>query len=204
MPVLAIDTATNRACAAVSDRGVVLAEHALDAPGEAARAVLGLVDGALHDAALTLAELELIAVGTGPGSFTGIRIGIATAAALAAATSKPIAGVTTFAGVLHGRDVGSVGVIDARRGEVFVRAPGRADRAWSPAALAEALAPHTVVVGDGALRYREVFRAAGLVVPDDAARHVVSAGALALAALAGAAPTPTYLRDPDAIATVPA
>jgi tRNA threonylcarbamoyl adenosine modification protein YeaZ len=203
MRVLAIDTATNRAAAAVAVAGRVVAERTLDAPGEAARSVLGLVDEVLGEAGVALRDLDLIAVGTGPGSFTGIRIAVATAVALGDAVPVPVTGISTFAGLLHGGDRTAVAVIDARRGEVFARAAGVPDRAWAPADLARVLPPGATLVGDGALRYRPVFLEAGLVVPDDVARHGVSAGALALAAAPGCDPAPTYLREPDAVASEP-
>ncbi len=199
MRVLALDTATDRATAAlVADGGLVL-ERGGDARGSAARDVLALVHGILGEAGVTLAELDGVAVGTGPGSFTGLRIGIATGEALADGAGLPVAGVSTLHALLHHAPPGSVAVIDARRREVFAEGPGITAAAYDPAALAALLAPATVVVGDGALRYRELLAESGAVVPGDEALHQVRADAHAvLARFDGTRPVPRYLREPDA------
>jgi tRNA threonylcarbamoyladenosine biosynthesis protein TsaB len=198
MHVLAFDTATDRATAALVADGVVL-ERGGDARGSAARDVLALVHGLLGEAGVTLADVGGIAVGTGPGSFTGLRIGIATGEALADGAGLPVAGVSTLHALLHHAPDGAVAVVDARRREVFAEGPGVAAAAYDPAALAALLSAGTVVVGDGALRYRELLEAAGAVVPGDEALHRVRADAHAvLARFDGTRPLPRYLRDPDA------
>jgi tRNA threonylcarbamoyl adenosine modification protein YeaZ len=198
MRVLALDTATDRATAALVADGVVL-ELGGDARGSAARDVLALVHGVLAGAGVTIADVDGVAVGTGPGSFTGLRIGIATGEALADGAGVPVAGVSTLHALLHHAPDGAVAVIDARRREVFAEGRGVAAAAYDPAALAAFLPAGTVVVGDGALRYREVLEAAGAVVPDDEALHRVRADAhAALARFDGTRPVPRYLRDPDA------
>jgi tRNA threonylcarbamoyladenosine biosynthesis protein TsaB len=198
MHVLAFDTATDRASAALVADGVVL-ERGGDARGSAARDVLALVHGLLGEAGVRLADVGGIAVGTGPGSFTGLRIGIATGEALADGAGLPVAGVSTLHALLHHAPDGAVAVVDARRREVFAEGPGVAAAAYDPAALAALLSAGTMVVGDGALRYRELLEAAGAVVPGDEALHRVRADAHAvLARFDGTRPRPRYLRDPDA------
>ena len=203
MRVLAIDTATDRAVAALVIAGVAVAERASPAGGLAARHVLGLIDEVLTAGGQALASLDGIAVGVGPGSFTGIRIGIATAAALADGAGIAVAGASTFAGLLDDAPEGAVAVIDARRSEVFAFGVGITAAAYAPAALAAALSPGTVVVGDGALRYQDVLVPAGAIVPADPRVHAVRAVGIARAARFGGEPVlPRYLRQPDAVAQV--
>ena len=190
MLILAFDTATDVATSALVDDGEVLGERF-------SRAVTLLqdVDALLRQAGAHPTDLEGLAVGTGPGSFTGTRIGLAVARGLALARDLPTAGVSTLAALAAGADT-AVPVIDARRGEVFVAGPA----VLRPEALPFELG--TTCVGDGALRYREVLEAAGLLVPPaDDDRHRVRARFHALLAVEfGAADEiqPLYVRAPDA------
>jgi tRNA threonylcarbamoyladenosine biosynthesis protein TsaB len=157
-----------------------------------------------------------VAVGLGPGSFTGLRIGIATARALGASLGLPVAGACTLDALGRGiREGGgerpALAVLDARRGEVFAALYSLGgERLWEPmalppAALAEraaGLPEPPLAAGSGAVRFRDELVGRGVEVPDDAdplhrvaARHIC-----ALAAVAGDAdpPAPIYLRPPDA------
>ena len=190
--VLAFDTATEVAASALVDDGEVLGERT-------SRAVTLLedVDALLRQAGARPADLGGLAVGTGPGSFTGVRIGLATARGLALALDLGVAGVSTLAALAAGAP-GALPVIDARRREVFVADP--APRALAPDALE--LEPGTVCVGDGAVRYRATLEAAGAEIPpDDDERHVPRARFhAALATVFGPAELvePIYVRVPDA------
>jgi tRNA threonylcarbamoyladenosine biosynthesis protein TsaB len=192
MLILAFDTATDVATSALVSDGEVLGERA-----SIAVTLLEDVDALLRQAGAHTTELEGLAVGIGPGSFTGIRIGLATARGLALALGTPAAGVSTLEALAAGAP-GAVPVIDARRGEVFVLAdePGvlRPD-AFRPR-------PGTLCVGSGALRYREVLEAAGAEIPSDTdERHVPRArlhAALAKDYGPADALEPLYLRVPDA------
>jgi tRNA threonylcarbamoyl adenosine modification protein YeaZ len=188
MLVLAFDTATDVATSALVHDGDVLGERV----GEA-RTLLEDVDELLAAAGAGADELDALVVGTGPGSFTSTRIGLATARGLALALELPGAGVSTLDALAS---QGAYAVIDARRREVFVEGP----RAASPDDLE--LEPGTICVGSGAVRYRETLEQLGAdVPPDDDERHLPRARLhAALARDLGPVETiePVYARVPDA------
>jgi len=163
-----------------------------------------------------------IAVGLGPGSFVGIRIGIATARGLAASTGLPVSGICTLDALGHalaetlgsGANAGgALAVLDARRGEVFAALySAGGERLWepfvaSPDDLGERLAAlpaAPLAGGSGAVRFRQELASRGALVPGDsdpvhrvAARQIC---ALAEAAAGGGEEPlqPIYLRPPDA------
>jgi tRNA threonylcarbamoyladenosine biosynthesis protein TsaB len=194
--ILSLDTATDIAAACVWRDGRVLAESATRARSVAAQRVLADVDRLMNEAGVEPPDLEMVVAGTGPGTFTGLRIGLAAARALGFALGIPVKGVSTLDALLAGDGV-AVACVDARRGEVFAAGAGLEPRALAPEALAAALPAGTVCAGDGAIHYRE--RLAGLEIPrDDSPLHVP--WARHHAALAGSAgpPEPVYLRAPDA------
>jgi tRNA threonylcarbamoyladenosine biosynthesis protein TsaB len=169
-------------------------------PGHAAR-LLALVNELVAD----WSDVERIAVGIGPGGFTGLRIGIATARALAQARDLPLVGVSSLAALAAPHDGPVVAVIDARRGEVFAVSPGAFEPvALAPEALAERIASGTLAVGDGAVRFRAELERAGATVPaDDSPLHRVSALEVCRLGAAGEpadrdALLPDYRREPDA------
>ena len=190
MLVLAFDTATDVATSALVDDGRVLGERV----GEP-RALLEDVDALLAAAGARPRDLEGLAIGTGPGSFTSTRIGLATARGLSLALDLPVAGVSTL-DALAAAAAGAFPVIDARRREVFVSGPV----ALSADDLE--LEPGTPCVGSGAVRYRSTLEATGaLVPPDDDPLHVPHARLHASLAT-GFGPAdlvlPIYVRAPDA------
>ena len=193
MLVLAFDTATDLATSALLRAGEVLDER----ESKALR-ILQEIDSMLAAAGLERTALEGISVGTGPGSFTGLRMGLVTARTLAFALDVPVAGVSTLATLQAGAR-GAEPVIDARRGEVFALVGGQ------PAVLAPEdvpVEPGREYVGDGAVRYRKLLETGGGRVPPDADPvHVPRARFHArLVADFGPAETvaPIYLRVPDA------
>jgi tRNA threonylcarbamoyladenosine biosynthesis protein TsaB len=191
--ILALDTATDVAASALVWDGEVLGERF-----SRATTVLADLDALLRQGGMRETQVEALAVGTGPGSFTGLRIGLAAARALALALDVPVAGVSTLAALAAGAP-GALPVIDARRREVFTLVDGE-PRCLGPDELE--LAPGAVCVGDGAVRYRALLEAAGAEVPpDDSEVHVPHARFHAeLARDFGPAELvePLYLRVPDA------
>jgi tRNA threonylcarbamoyladenosine biosynthesis protein TsaB len=199
--ILGLDTATPATAVAVLPG---LERRHDPAPGERpghAAHLLALVAEVVED----WSAIERIAVGVGPGGFTGLRIGIATARALAQARDLPLVGVSSLAALAAPHEGVVTAVIDARRGEVFAASPGRFEPlALAPDDLAARLEPGSLAVGDGAVRFRGELERAGAVVPaDDSPLHRVSA--LEVCRLGAAAePTdrdallPDYRREPDA------
>jgi tRNA threonylcarbamoyladenosine biosynthesis protein TsaB len=191
MLTLAFDTATDVATSAlVWDREVL---------GELRSRPVSLledVDALLRRGGVRAAQLEGIAVGTGPGSFTGLRMGLASARALAFALDVPVAGVSTLVALAAGSP-GSLPVIDARRGQVFVL--DGEPRVCRPEDVA---AGGRRLVGDGAVRHRVTFEEQGAdIPPDEDDVHVPHARFHAvLADRFGRADEvePLYLRRPDA------
>lgn len=220
MNVLGLDTATPATVVGVlrSDGGgaeVFEARHDPgrgERPGHATR-LLGLVDASLRDAGLEVEDLDRIAVGTGPGSFTGLRIGIATARGMAQGLGAQLAGVSTLEALAAGADAPLVvAVVDARRGEVFAAAWRDGAEVMAPAALAPetlagklaGLGPAPLAVGDGALRFRRTLEPAGAAIPPDgdplhrvSARQVCRLGAEAQPEGLETV-LPEYVRPPDA------
>lgn len=192
MLIVAFDTATDNATSALVWDGEVLGELT-----SRPVSVLEDLDALLRRGGVRDSQVEGIVVGIGPGSFTGLRMGLITARTLAFAWGVPIAGVSTLDALAAGAP-GSIPVIDARRREVFALVDGK------PAVLAPGDLPverGRAYVGDGAVRYRELIeQRGGEVPPDESDLHLPRARFHA--ALAGdfGSPDlvePMYLRIPD-------
>ena len=172
MLILSLDTTTRSGSCALMRDGRVLREEAGDVSREQAGRLPGDLAVLLARESVELGDLDLLAVATGPGSFTGLRVGIATMQGLAMALGTPLIGVSALdALALIGRrwqgetDDGRVATwIDAWRGEVFaaVYEEGRAVEAptvAAPETLLTRLAGRPVLfTGDGVLAYQEVIR----------------------------------------------
>lgn len=229
MTILALDTATRATVAALVRPGDPSLElEARDDPPRAERPrhatrVLELVANVLERGGVGWDDVNRIVVGVGPGTFTGLRIGVATARALARARGIALTGVSTLQSVACNAAAAGVrtesvlAVLDARRGEVFAAGWRQglehgpptllSARACAPQTLAqviERLGPGTLAIGEGAVEFREILERAGGLIPDDhSAIHRVSAinhCRLALT-MRGSSPDqvqPQYLRLPDA------
>jgi tRNA threonylcarbamoyladenosine biosynthesis protein TsaB len=218
MTTLGFDTAT-AATSVCLLRGDGEAFEHVPRPGELAAApahgseLLPRIHETLERAGVGFGDVERIAVGIGPGTFTGLRVGIATARALAHAHDRPVHPVSSLAALAAG--IGGplrLALIDARRGEVFGALHRDGAEEWKPfVSRPEALCRRLresglspVAAGDGAVRFREVLEAAGVrVEPDGSEAHAVRAlHVCRLAADARPVPPgavlPEYLRAPDA------
>ncbi len=195
---MAFDTATAVATSALVDGDEVLGERV-----SRAQTLLEDVDALLRQAGAHPSDLDRLAVGLGPGSFTGVRIGLAAARGLGLSLDLPGSGVSTLAALAAGAP-GAQPVIDAKRGEVFTLVDEEPTVFPLPDTHVD---KGTVYVGDGARRYRWYFEQyGGVVPPDDDERHLPRARFHA--ALAGDPGSveelePLYLRVPDADRNLP-
>jgi tRNA threonylcarbamoyladenosine biosynthesis protein TsaB len=213
MRVLAIDTALAACSAAVfeTEGGEFLAVESLEMVRGHAEALLPLVARVMQTAQTRFTDLHRIAVTTGPGSFTGLRVGISAARAIALATGLPAVGVTTleaYAAPYFGSGDGPVAVaIDARQQHVYLQvfaADGRTLVAARIVSLAEAVAAGKGVgrmIGSGAPLIAATWPAeepAPVFDPREAPDIAWVARLGACAAISSAPPKPLYLRAPDA------
>ncbi len=225
MWVLALDTTTRDGSVALIRDGVVVVEQAGDAAWSHAERLPADLRAVLDHAGLAPGALDLVAVATGPGAFTGLRIGLAAAQGLALALGRPAAGVPTLAAMAwHALemtpDAGTAGAwLDASRGEVYAAAYARPDGAadWplTPLAAATSAAPVEIVrawatvvppatpLALSPLAHEPVVRAAGYAPISSASLLAGIVGRLAtrLHALGRTGPpaalAPEYVRRPD-------
>jgi len=204
--VLVLDTATpaiTAAVASVTDTVEVLAERVTVDARAHGELLAPSIDAVLHEAGATPPDLAAVVAGLGPGPFTGLRVGLVTAAALADTLDIPAYGVGTL-DALGWAATGRVLVAtDARRREIYWAVYEDGKRLAGPAVdrPAELTLDVEAAVGDGALRYADVL---GVPVRDTP-RYPPAAGLAALAAprVREKAPSeqlvPLYLRRPDAV-----
>lgn len=218
MNVLGFDTssAVSAACVLRADGRafeVIPPVAGLTGPPAHARELMPAIVRCLQDAEIGFGELQAIAVGVGPGAFTGLRIGVSTARALAGANATELRQVSSPAALAEASPERlCLPLIDAKRGEVFAALFDDGRAVWTPfaatpdeltARLGEA-GVDPVAIGDGSVRFREVLEAAGVrVAPAGSGTHVVRG--LSICRLAAIAPPaapdavlPDYLRLPDA------
>jgi tRNA threonylcarbamoyladenosine biosynthesis protein TsaB len=209
MPLLAFDTVAPVIGVALAADGAVRERTARIARGAEALLVPWARELAA-EAGIALSDLDGIVVANGPGAFTGVRVGLATASGLALALGLPLVPVMSLASRAAAQTEPVLALLDARK--------GRAYAAWYAGGLAEGPAdvdpetaiawatPPFVATGEGAVVWRAAIEAAGGRVAADAAvpalRWLVHLGAAALARGEGTDPTsiaPLYLRPPDAV-----
>ena len=173
MKILSIDTTSIAGSVALSEGDALVAQEQQGAGGTHSEKLIVTIDHLLGKARWDRTELEAIAVAVGPGSFTGLRIGLATAKGLAMALGLPLAGASSLQSLtLNGRGFEGtvVSLIDARRGEIYasaarVKSDGRVEEVMGecvlpPEALVERLeeiAGDLLLVGDGAIAYEEIL-----------------------------------------------
>lgn len=215
MPLLALDTSAAISVAVLDDTGTVLGERFHDDTRQHAELLAPLIDSLLAEVGIVPAELNAIAVGTGPGPFTGLRIGLVTAETLAFALSIPVYGVCSLdalaAQAVSELDLPAGGevivTLDARRKEVYWAryqvtteglVPSISPQVTAPTVVSENRASSEtgspVIVGDGALKYQ----VPGAAAPRFAQAQWVGKLAQRRAASGIEQPTtPLYLRRPD-------
>lgn len=212
MLVLAIDSASHLCSAAVFDsgQGTVLGRSVEDIGRGHAERMMAVIDAAVRGAGVELRSLGRIAVTIGPGSFTGIRVGVATARGLALALGVPVVGVGVLDAIAAGAAAAGpaaqpvMAVLDARRGEIFAQMFAPDGEPLSPAAAitaeaaAEAAKLHgAVLVGSGAPLVAEHWPET-MILGTSAAADIEVVARIGAALPEGAPPAPLYLRAPDA------
>jgi tRNA threonylcarbamoyladenosine biosynthesis protein TsaB len=219
--LLALETATPRLSLALLRGEELVDEVEVASERTHAEVLLPTLDGLLGLAKVTLEEVEAFAVSIGPGSFTGLRVGVATVRGLVFGTPRPVVPVSTLAALAcaaSGEDLPVAALLDARRGELYAavypagaagQEPLHPEAVVTPEELLAKLPRPCLLVGEGAHLHAEAFRrglgpALRLAPPDlslPRARHV---GRLGLAGLRrgegrpGSALVPRYLRRAEA------
>jgi len=215
MRVLAIDTALAVCAAAIfeSDGGTILAREAQTMARGHAEALMPLVARVMDAAGAEFATLDRVAVTVGPGSFTGLRVGISAARGIALAAGKPAVGVATLAAyaaphIAHEDGAAVLAAVDARHDHVYLQmfaSSGRTLTGPRLATIADAVAAGIAapvrLVGSGAQLVAAAWPAdqpAPLLVDVQPAPAIEWVARLGAAAASDAAPRPLYLRAPDA------
>jgi tRNA threonylcarbamoyladenosine biosynthesis protein TsaB len=220
MKLLTIDTSTTVCSVALSNGEETVAEYLVNQGRTLTSRLLDCVDIVLKGAGLTVDDLDGFGVAIGPGSFTGLRVGVATAKGLAMAAGKPIAGFSSLAMLAMNLPWAIHPVcpmFDARKNEVYTGLYGCSnaavplvdDRVVPPALFLESLSGPIIFVGEGAVRYRELIVAGmgerAIFAPASANLPRASAGALLAArafvrgeAVPAAQLLPVYIRASEA------
>lgn len=170
MLILSIETSTTACSAALADEKKILGEFFLDTDRTLSGRILTGIDRMMKEAGCKIDDLDGIAVSLGPGSFTGLRVGVATAKGLAIASGKPVFGYSSLACLAQNMPFAEFPVcpmLDARKHEVYTgiyqcrELPEAiiADCVVSPAEFLDSIQEKTIFIGQGAARYRELIMA---------------------------------------------
>lgn len=221
MIILAVDTAAQGCSVAITDSGAILSEITLLKKETHSKHLMSVIDSVLSVSGLDLNDIDGFAVTKGPGSFTGLRIGISTIKGLSAVTGKPVVGISSLdaiASALPVADCDICTMIDARKGEVYtacysvvegILKKNTPEHAMVPADILNEIHNKTIFVGTGVSAYYklicEKMGSLAVFVPDR--YNMVSAAASALISIKKfesgetddpAFILPQYLRKPDA------
>ena len=169
MRILAVDTATTSCSVAIVDKTSLLSEFTLAKEETHSKHLMDMIKAALRMSGLNFSDLDGFAVTRGPGSFTGLRIGISTIKGLALASEKPVVGVSSLETLAlqmsYSRDL-ICPILDARRGEVYFSRyrflnghlkKQTKERVAPPDKAVEDLNESCLFVGNGALLYKEII-----------------------------------------------
>lgn len=192
MKILAVDTATKTCSVAVVDEVSVISEYTVNHNDTHSRFLMGMIREILDISHLSVKALDGFAVTIGPGSFTGLRIGLSAVKGLALATGKPLVGVSTLEALafqVSATDKLICPVMDARRKEVYSACyryrginlePVRAPMAVNPVKAVENINEPCILVGDGALLYQEPIknRLGDMAIFADCTRNIIRASAV--------------------------
>lgn len=170
MQVIALETATMVGSIAIVDDERVISELTLNIKATHSKKLMTAMSHILEDAALSLDDMDGIAVSIGPGSFTGLRIGLSAAKGLSYASGKPLIGIPTLDALASNLAFSRYlvcPILDARRGEVYTalyRAEGQSpekvmgEMAVTPTSLTEMIKEKTIFLGDGVAPYGEFLK----------------------------------------------
>lgn len=220
MKLLTIDTSTNTCSVALTLGERLAGEYLVDLDRTLTNRLLSCVDILLTDAGLTVADLDALGVALGPGSFTGVRVGVATVKGLALAAAKPVAGFSSLAMLAMNLPWSSCPVcamFDARKKEVYaglyscrtLPEPLDKDSVLPPSELLYKINDPTIFIGEGAVKYRDLITASlgekALFAPWSLNQPRASAGALLAAEALAKGETipladlnPAYIRPSEA------
>lgn len=222
MRILALDTSTSACSVAVWDDDAVRADQFVQMARGQSEHLVPMIQAVLATCQMKMVDMDMIAVSTGPGAFTGVRIGLATASGLALASGLPVRGISTLETVAQGVPAqeragrGVLALVDSKREDIFVQLFDRQLRAVSepqalvPARIASycqkhiAALPSLAMAGDAAKRMSEGrFAGTGIDAVMSSSLHPQAAVIATVAADRGLpasgepTPSPVYLRPPE-------